>query len=167
MPAYMLVAELILETKGLLQASTIFQVRDMLVHAGFQGTFDRFISPLLRTDTGLDIPSVDEIRRSVVPAYQSELARDKYTLVPVGINNENLADRVTALVLHIAEYIANEKSCPGAAVTSAWIITKLMVAMFRYQELYLAGGWDDYAQLDGDDGEEDEEEEEEEYGTEE
>lgn len=156
MPTFMLAAELLLEVKDLLQANTVGDVRDQLDHAGFQTSFDTQILPLVSEDCSQEIPELSEIQDVVVTALQGGSATEAYSTIAQGMGSANLVQHATALILDIADCIGTGDH--GGATYAGWMITKLMLAMMRYQNLYPSGSWDDFQGLDAQDSADEEEE---------
>lgn len=107
MPAFMLAAELLLEVKDLLQASTILEVRDMLGHAGFQHHFNNLILPLVTDNPAQDNTDLESIQGAIIAALEVGSATDDYeTIADVELEeSEDLGNRATALILQISDYI--------------------------------------------------------------
>lgn len=156
MPTFMLAAELLLEVKHLLQASTVHDVRDQLDHAGFCTSFDNLILPLVTDDPVQELPELSDIQGVIITALEGGSSTDAYNIIAQGVGSASLVQRATALILNIAACIGTGDH--SAATSAGWMIAKLMLAMLRYRKLYPSGGWDDFQGLDAHDGQEEEEE---------
>lgn len=158
MPAFALAAELLLESKRLLQARTVHEVRTKITTGGFQSQFDLLIAPLIINDTDLDIPSLEEIRPAIVAALEGGANTEEYKGIAKGAAGEGverMADRTKALILHMSVEITIAEAY--AAVFASWVFVKLMLAMLRYKECDHPGDWEGFDGLDVvyDDDEED------------
>lgn len=146
MPAFALAAELLLESKRLLQARTVHEVRTQIANAGYQSNFDLLIAPSIVDDAELDIPSLEEIQPSILAALEGGATTEEYEGITQGAASEGVADRAKALILYISEDLTTGE--PDAAVFASWVLVKLMIAMLRYEELDYTGGWEDFDGLD-------------------